>query len=62
MWYMNDEKIVTIHIDEYLDFKNKIEELKLESTWYRNQADYLLAEIAKLELKLNKKRKWYHLF
>lgn len=60
---MNDnEKIVTIHIDEYLELKSKIEELKIESTWYRNQADYLLAEVAKLELKLNKKRKWYHLF
>ena len=59
---MNDEKIVTIHIDEYLELKSKIEELKIESTWYRNQADYLLTEVAKLELKLNKKRKWYHLF
>jgi predicted nuclease with TOPRIM domain len=59
---MNDEKIVTIHIDEYLELKNKIEELKLERTYYKNQASYLLDEVAKLETKLNKKRKWYHLF
>ena len=59
---MNDEKIVTIHIDEYLELKNKIEELKLERTYYKNQVSYLLDEVAKLETKLNKKRKWYHLF
>jgi hypothetical protein len=60
---MNDnEKIVTIHIDEYLDLKSKIEELRIENVWYRNQSSYLLNEVAKLENKLNKKRKWYHLF
>jgi hypothetical protein len=59
---MNDEKIVTIHIDEYLELKSTIEELKLERTYYRNQSSYLLDEVAKLETKLNKKRKWYHLF
>lgn len=59
---MNDEKIVTIHIDEYLELKNNIEELKLERTYYKNQVSYLLDEVAKLETKLNKKRKWYHLF
>ena len=59
---MNDEKIVTIHIYEYLELKSKIEELKLENVWYRNQSSYLLDELEKLETKLNKKRKWYHLF
>jgi len=27
---MDNEKIVTIHIDEYLELKNKIEELKMK--------------------------------
>lgn len=47
---MDNEKIVTIHIDEYLELKNTIE-------LYRNKISYLQNEIKQL-----KKRKWYHLF
>jgi len=59
---MDNEKIVTIHIDEYLELKSTIEELRIEVTLYRNESSYLFNQVAKLEKKLNKKRKWYHLF
>lgn len=50
---MNDsEKIVTIHIDEYLDYKKTVELLSIEM-------DKLKLEINKLK---QNQRKWYHIF
>jgi len=49
---MNDEKIVTIHIDEYLDYKKTVELLS-------QQMEVLKKEIKKLK---KNQRKWYHLF
>jgi cell division protein FtsB len=50
---MNEhEKIVTIHIDEYLDYKKTIEQLAKEMEVLKKQIN---------KLKKNQK-KWYHLF
>jgi hypothetical protein len=60
MWYMNEhEKIVTIHIDEYLDLKQQIEKLSISKEWLINRNNFLLNEI---EILKQTQKKWYHLF
>ena len=49
---MNDEKIVTIHIDEYLDLKETIKLLEQTLEAYKHQ----------VKLLTKNQRKWYHLF
>jgi hypothetical protein len=57
---MNEnEKIVTIHIDEYLDLKQQIEKLTISKEWLINRNNYLLNEI---EILKQTQKKWYHLF
>ncbi len=57
---MNDnEKIVTIHIDEYLELKEKIEKLSISKEWLIKRNNYLLSEI---EILKKNQKKWYHLF
>jgi hypothetical protein len=57
---MNDnEKIVTIHIDEYLDLKQQIEKLSISKEWLINRNNFLLNEI---EILKQTQKKWYHLF
>jgi hypothetical protein len=57
---MNEhEKIVTIHIDEYLELKEKIKDLISELEWYKNQNSNQKEKIIKLK---QTQKKWYHLF
>ncbi len=57
---MNEhEKIVTIHIDEYLELKEKIKDLISELEWCKNQNSNQKEKIIKLK---QTQRKWYHLF
>jgi len=56
---MNDEKIVTIHIDEYLELKQQIEKLSISKEWLINRNNFLLNEI---EILKQTQKKWYHLF
>jgi hypothetical protein len=57
---MNEhEKIVTIHIDEYLELKEKIKDLISELEWCKNQNSNQKEKIIKLK---QTQKKWYHLF
>lgn len=57
---MNEhEKIVTIHIDEYLELKQQIEKLSISKEWLINRNNFLLNEI---EILKQTQKKWYHLF
>ena len=49
---MNYEKIVTIHIDEYLELKETIKLLEQTLEAYKHQ----------VKLLTKNQRKWYHLF
>ena len=59
---MNDEKIVTIHIDEYLELKQQIKKLTISKEWLIKRNNYLLSEIEILKQNQKNQRKWYHLF
>ena len=57
---MNEhEKIVTIHIDEYLDLKQQIKKLSISKEWLIKRNNFLLNEI---EILKQTQKKWYHLF